>query len=98
MRGKLVQAAAVLFLSLSFAGCTFIVQKGRRSDVRKIEELSSQLDELNRIRRLLEESLSKEIADKEVRLQMMEKGLVITFVADVLFDSGKAKIKQEAYP
>lgn len=98
MRGKLVQAAAVLFLSLSVAGCTFIVQKGRRSDVRKIEELSSQLDELNRIRRLLEESLSKEIADKEVRLQMMEKGLVITFVADVLFDSGKAKIKQEAYP
>jgi chemotaxis protein MotB len=29
---------------------------------------------------------------------MMEKGLVITFVADVLFDSGKAKIKSEAYP
>jgi len=29
---------------------------------------------------------------------MMEKGLVITFVADVLFDSGKAAIRSEAYP
>jgi chemotaxis protein MotB len=28
---------------------------------------------------------------------MMEKGLVITFVADILFDSGKAEIKSEAY-
>jgi chemotaxis protein MotB len=27
---------------------------------------------------------------------MMEKGLVITFVADILFDSGKAKVRPEA--
>jgi chemotaxis protein MotB len=29
---------------------------------------------------------------------MMEKGLVITVVGDLLFDSGKAKIRPEAYP
>ena len=29
---------------------------------------------------------------------MAEKGLVITFVADVLFDSGKAKLRPETYP
>jgi len=28
----------------------------------------------------------------------MDKGLVITFLADVLFDSGKAKVKQDATP
>jgi chemotaxis protein MotB len=86
------------FLGIFLSGCTFIFQKGRRSDVQKIEELTQQLDELKNAKRLLEDSLSKEIQSKQVRLQMMEKGLVITFVADVLFDSGKAKIKSEAYP
>jgi len=87
-----------LFLVFSLAGCTFIFQKGRRSDVQKIEELSQQLDELSQAKKILEDRLSQEIKDKQVSLKMMEKGLVITFVADVLFDSGKAKIKSETYP
>lgn len=98
MRNKLCKIILIIFVSISLAGCTFIFQKGRRSDVRKIEELSRQLDELSQTKRLLEDSLSQEIKDKQVRLQMMEKGLVITFVADVLFDSGKANIKPETYP
>ncbi len=93
-------ACIVTVLSAGFllSGCTFIFQKGRRSDVEKIEQLSRQLDELKQTQALLEDRLSQEIKDKQVRLAMMEKGLVITFVADVLFDSGKAKIKSEAYP
>lgn len=82
---------------LSLSGCTFIFQKGRRSDLQKIEELSRQVDELSEAKRLLEESLRQEISDKQVKLQMMEKGLVITVVGDILFDSGKAKIRPEAY-
>jgi chemotaxis protein MotB len=66
--------------------------------VQKIEELSGQLDELTRAKNLLEQRLGKEISDKEVTLQMMEKGLVITVVGDLLFDSGKAKIRNEAMP
>jgi chemotaxis protein MotB len=89
---------AVLSAGFLLSGCTFIFQKGRRSDVEKIEQLSRQLDELKQTQALLEDRLSQEIKDKQVRLAMMEKGLVITFVADVLFDSGKAKIKSEAYP
>ncbi len=90
----------VLFLAaaMTLSGCTFIFQKGRRSDLNKIEELSSRLEELNRAKDLLAQRLAQEIKDSQVRLQMMEKGLVITFVADVLFDSGKAKIKSEAAP
>jgi chemotaxis protein MotB len=80
------------------SGCTFVIQRGRRSDIEKIEELSRNLEELNQARKLLEEKLKQEIQDKEVRLQMLEKGLVITFVADVLFDSGKATIKPQYYP
>lgn len=98
MRKKLFKTIPIIFVSIVLAGCTFIIQKGRRSDIQKIEELSRQLEELNQTKRLLEDRLSQEIKDKQVRLEMMDKGLVITFVADVLFDSGKAKIKPEAYP
>jgi len=89
--------ALIILLITGLTGCTFIFQKGRRSDIQKIEELSKQLDELNQTKKLLEERLGQEIKDKQVRLEMMEKGLVITFLADVLFDSGKSKIKPEAY-
>ncbi len=97
MKNRLFKTVFISFIAISLAGCTFIFQTGRRSDMRKIEELSQQLDELNKTKGLLEKRLSKEIADKQVRLAMMKKGLVITFVADVLFDSGKAKIRPEAY-
>jgi len=98
MRNQLLKMILIVLLSAALAGCTFVFQTGRRSDVQKIEKLSSQLDELNQTKRLLEDRLKQEIQDKQVRLQMMERGLVITFVADVLFDSGKAKIRSEAYP
>ena len=90
--------AFVLFLSFSLAGCTFVFQAGRRSDSQRIDELSRQVDELAQAKRLLEDRLGQEISDKQVKLQMMEKGLVITVVGDLVFDSGKAKIRQEAYP
>jgi chemotaxis protein MotB len=60
--------------------------------------LSKQLNELSDAKSLLEEMLAKEIQDKQVKLEMMEKGLVITVVGDLLFDSGKAKIRSEAFP
>ncbi|MBU4078207.1 OmpA family protein [Patescibacteria group bacterium] len=65
--------------------------------MQKIEELSQQLDELNQAKRLLENTLSKEIQDKQVKLEMMGKGLVITVLGDVLFDSGKAKVRSESF-
>ncbi|MFH1519177.1 MAG: OmpA family protein [Candidatus Omnitrophota bacterium] len=78
-------------------GCTIIFQKGRRSDIEKIEGLESKLDELSSAKNLLESRLAQEIEDKKVRLHMAEKGLVITFVAEVLFDSGKAKLREESF-
>ncbi|MBM3249374.1 MAG: hypothetical protein FJZ09_00800 [Candidatus Omnitrophica bacterium] len=98
MKGKIIKTVFILFLALSLAGCTFIFQKGRRSDIQKIEELSAELEQLAAAKRLLEQRLAGEIQDKQVKLEMMEKGLVITVVGDLLFDSGKAKIRQEAYP
>jgi chemotaxis protein MotB len=79
-------------------GCAIVLQKGRRSDVEKIEILESELSELKNTKNILEDRLSMEIEDKQVRLKMAEKGLVITFVAEVLYDSGKAKLRKESYP
>ena len=44
----------------------------------------------------LGDQLQDEIADKQVKLDMADRGLVITFVAEVLFDSGKAELKSTA--
>ncbi|MFH1397140.1 MAG: OmpA family protein [Candidatus Omnitrophota bacterium] len=88
----------ILISALGLNGCTFVFQGGRRSDLQKIENLSKQVDELSQVKDILEKRLSQEIKDKNVRLKMMEKGLVITFVADILFDSGKDKIRLEAMP
>ncbi len=95
---RIFKTGLVVFIIFTLAGCTFIFQSGRRSDAQKIQDLSNQLDELSQAKRLLEERLGQEISDKQVKLQMMEKGLVITVVGDLLFDSGKAKIRSEAYP
>jgi len=80
----------------SLTGCTIIFQKGRRVDVEKISRLKSELSELDRAKNELESRLSKEIADKEVKVEMLAKGLVITFVAEVLFDSGKADLRTDS--
>ncbi|MDD5254933.1 MAG: OmpA family protein [Candidatus Omnitrophica bacterium] len=93
----LLKIIAVVIVAVALSGCTIIFQKGRRSDIQKIEDLSRQVDELSEAKRMLEESLRQEISDKQVKLQMMEKGLVITVVGDILFDSGKTKIRTEAY-
>lgn len=84
----------ILFLSMSVAltGCTLVFQKGRRSDVEKISLLKSQLTDLERAQAELENRLRSEIDNNEVNVQMLDKGLVITFISEVLFDSGKADL------
>ncbi|MDD5561092.1 MAG: OmpA family protein [Candidatus Omnitrophica bacterium] len=98
MKNNFLKALLVLFITLGLAGCSFVFQKGRRSDAEKIQELNAQLDELLSSKSMLEQKLGQEINDRQIKLQMMEKGLVITVVGDLLFDSGKASIRPEAYP
>lgn len=98
MKNPFIKFAIIIFLISGLTGCSFVFQVGRRSDVQKISELSSKLDELTQAKRTLEERLAQEIKDKQVSLKMGDKGLIITFLADILFDSGKAKIRREAMP
>lgn len=87
----------IFVILLNFAGCTVIFQKGRRSDIEKISELSSEIDRLSKSKADLEEKLKGEIASEEVSLSMQDRGLVVTFLSEVLFDSGKTEIRREAF-
>ena len=91
--------SVALFVSLlQLTGCTFIFQKGPRTEAEKVSHLKGELDELAKAKQELERRLSDEIADKEVKVEMLEKGLVVTFVAEVLFDSGKADLREDSFP
>ena len=114
-KGLFCSILSVILLSLVVSGCSVTIQKGRRSDMEKIESLEYEIEalnarmaqlqaakddevsELDRAKALLEKQLKKEIGDKDVRLEMAERGLVIIFLSEVLFDSGKAEIKKEAF-
>ncbi len=97
LRSKIFSYISLVFLTLSLSGCTVVFQKGRRVDVEKISKLKSELTDLERAKAELENRLQQEISDSEVKVQMMDKGLVITFVAEVLFDSGKADLRKSSF-
>tara|TARA_B100000745_G_scaffold292805_1_gene234077 strand:+ start:208 stop:819 length:612 start_codon:yes stop_codon:yes gene_type:complete len=86
----------IVLLSVSTTGCTLIFQKGRRVDVEKISKLKTELSELERAKQELEDRLRQEIEDSEVKVEMVRGSLVITFVAEVLFDSGKADLRKSS--
>ena len=57
----------------------------------KEEESSELLD----AQRELAESLKKELGDAKAKLEMTERGLVLTLLDEIFFDSGKAVIKED---
>ncbi|MBN1870341.1 MAG: OmpA family protein [Candidatus Omnitrophica bacterium] len=93
---KFLSMCLVVTIIMALSGCTLIFQKGRRSDVEKISQLKSQLSDLERAKAELETRLKSEIDDKEVKVDMLDRGLVITFVSEVLFSSGKADLRPES--
>ena len=97
-RVVLFNISLVLVLTLGLSGCTIILQKGRRTDIEKITKMKNDMTELERAKEELERRLQDEINDKQVKVEMQGKGLVITFVSEVLFDSGKAKLRKDSYP
>lgn len=100
-----------LALAIAVAGCSVRLIKRSPADIERIDALSqetAQLQELARLKaeeaqrlrnayELLQNRLSQELKDRQVKLALDEKGLTITFLAEVLFDSGKSKIRPEAH-
>lgn len=87
----------MLLVGISFltSGCAVSFHKGRPSDKAKIEALQDELASLREARSKLDSRLRSEIDSDKVSLTMDDRGIVITFVAEVLFDSGKADLKPE---
>ena len=82
------------FLAAFLFGCTVVFQKGRRSDIDRIQSLENEVDRLSKIKAELEEKLK---GIEGVSLNMEDRGLVITFLDEILFDSGKTAIKSVAH-
>ena len=84
--------------AVTLNGCALNFYKGKPEQERKIKQLTTQLEDLEQAKRTLEDRLAKEIADNQILLERTSRGLVITMANDILFDSGKAKLKKNAYP
>ena len=95
---RIGQLSLVSLVVIMLAGCSIVLQKRHPRDVERIQELKEEARRLAQAKKLLEDRLKEEIREERVRLELTERGLVITFVAEVLFDSGKAKIREEVYP
>jgi len=86
-------------------GCALNIYKKSPKDKARIKELSGEVERLNDLRaeekRQFEEikrELQRGLRGKKVKFDVADRGLVITLADNVLFDSGKAKIKEDAYP
>ena len=95
---KFIGIAVSVILMGALAGCSVKFYRGHPEDIEKISDLSTRVQELEEAKALLERRLKNEIQDKQVKLDITKRGLVITFVDEVLFDSGKAVLKKSAYP
>jgi chemotaxis protein MotB len=94
-RWSILRFFLVLTISMAVSGCAIGFYKGRPGDQRTIEELKDELSRLRSAESTLEQQLREDIDSDKVSLKMEDRGLVITFVAEILFDSGKAKLKPE---
>ncbi len=96
MKWDIFKIGLIFFIASVFiTGCAVGFYRGRPSDEAKIEELTDQLQQLRETKSMLEARLKREIGEEQVKLEMAERGLIITLLAEVLFDSGKAKIRPE---
>ena len=71
-------------------------QEAHQRELTQVERQKTQeSNELLDAQRELTESLKKELGDAKAKLAMTERGLVLTFLDEILFDSGKAVVKEE---
>jgi chemotaxis protein MotB len=105
---KRFSVAIVSIVSLSlFSGCASLKKLQRLEELERqlaqkdaeIRRLSSEkekeVSDLERAKQELAQSLQKELGEYKAKLQMTERGLVITFLAEVFFDSGRDQIRQD---
>ncbi|MBL7072800.1 MAG: OmpA family protein [Candidatus Omnitrophica bacterium] len=108
---RIVGFGVIMFLVLAFtsSGCMVNFYKRNPRTKLKIQNLEKQIDDLEyerqkeresfeEVESLLESRLRNQISTDDVSMQIKDSGLVIVLSDKILFDSGQAKIKKEAYP
>ncbi|MFH1310649.1 MAG: OmpA family protein [Candidatus Omnitrophota bacterium] len=112
MRNKkmfLSAITAAIVLSFMTSGCMVNFYKQNPRNKKKIQELQCQISNLEfekqkeqerfkEVESILERRFHEQIKDKTMSLEMDDRGLVIILSDNILFDSGKAEVKKEAYP
>lgn len=100
----------LLLFVVYFSGCATVSKCRKTEDLereikalkRTIENLErereTKISDLEKAKEELAQSLKKEIGEYKAKLQLTERGLVITFLAEIFFDSGKDKIRDDAKP
>jgi len=72
------------------------LQKEKAKEVEHVvKQKDRELSELEKAKLELEEALKKEIGNYKAKLEMTERGLVITFLSEVFFDSGKDVTRED---
>ncbi len=71
------------------------IRLAEKEKAREADQKIREVDELAQAQRQLAESLKKELGDARAKLAMTERGLVLTFLDEIFFDSGKAVVKPE---
>jgi len=70
------------------------LQKEKTKEVEHVvKQKDRELSELEKAKLELEDALKKEIGNYKAKLEMTERGLVITFLSEVFFDSGKDVVR-----
>ncbi len=99
----------IIFVSLMTSGCAVNFYKQSPRAKKQIKELKGKISDLEaerrrerkqfeEVRRMLESKLKGQIADDQVSFRLGEGGLVVILSDEILFASGKAELKSEAYP
>ena len=102
---RLSVVALLLVVAFVLSGCAVGFYRRSPNDIKKIEDLRAEVDRLKLLREQEQRDLESAKAELEKRLKgekgvsigLSDRGLVVTFLAEVLFDSGKAKIRSEAH-
>ncbi|MBN2483506.1 MAG: flagellar motor protein MotB [Candidatus Omnitrophica bacterium] len=105
---KALVAVTFVFAFLSVSGCTTFRQNQKVEQLQKEvsilkyrlnqlrQEKAQEIDKLQEAKSELAEKLRNELSQYKAKLEMTERGLVLTFLDEIFFDSGQAKIKPEA--
>jgi len=105
MRGRrFLSMMVILAMGMSVSGCATINKIKRADELEKenyrlrqqMDDMKEQRDTaLERARKELARAFEKELGEYKAKLEMTERGLVLTFLAEVFFNSGQADILKQ---